>query len=259
MYKEFAISESSQGLVGVQGENALSWGDFWSSLPLPTERQVATVATTFQWKMIRPHIRPGMRFLEAGCGLGAWVRFVVGQGLEPIGLDFSRHLLSRLHREFPHFSWLAGDVRSLGVASDSVDILVSWGVVEHDEAGPAQALAEFHRVLKRGGRAFITVPWLSAWRRINGMRQGGDNKHITPDGAIFHQHYFETEEFSDLVRAAGFTIEAAQPYGGQSTILPKGLRQGFPTMTKIFKRTLGRVIPSSIFGHMLFVVARKDG
>ena len=49
------------------------------------------------------------------------------------------------------------DVRALPYADETFDLIYSMGTVEHfDET--AQALAEIHRVLRRGGRAIIGVP-----------------------------------------------------------------------------------------------------
>jgi len=49
---------------------------------------------------------------------------------------------------------------------NSVDIVLSFGVVEHFKEGPERPLSEIYRILKPGGIAIITTPCLNSVRKI---------------------------------------------------------------------------------------------
>src|SRR5204863_8032571 len=114
----------------------------------------------------------------------------------------------------PGLGVTVGDVRRLPLRTASVDALLSFGVVEHDERGPAEALAESRRVLRDGGLLVLSVPcdnWLrrlvtnrimdrvTRRRRKSGMRLG------------FVEYRFTAREVCDFVARAGFHVEAIHP------------------------------------------------
>jgi ubiquinone/menaquinone biosynthesis C-methylase UbiE len=111
-----------------------------------------------RWRLIQQHIRRGARILDAGCGAGEWVAFLNENGFDAEGLDYSEELIGRVGRMYPKYRWKLGTVQNMPYADGSMSAVISWGVIEHDEAGPAAALADFHRVLGPGGVTIVTVP-----------------------------------------------------------------------------------------------------
>jgi|YelNatPaOPRAMG01_1025707.scaffolds.fasta_scaffold00079_15 SAM-dependent methyltransferase len=109
---------------------------------------------------------PPARVLEAGCGLGAWVIHLAQRGYQAVGVDIEREVVIQGKRESPETPILVADVLALPHPDDCFDAYVSLGVVEHFEEGPQKALREAYRVLKPGGLAFVSVPYLSATRRL---------------------------------------------------------------------------------------------
>jgi SAM-dependent methyltransferase len=108
-------------------------------------------------------LRPGMRVLDVGAGTGLLAldasRRVRGPG-RVIALDVSHDALAecrRAPRSGGLLAALVGDTVSLPLADRSVDALVARSVLIYvvDKAGAA---AEFHRVLRPGGRASIYEP-----------------------------------------------------------------------------------------------------
>jgi ubiquinone/menaquinone biosynthesis C-methylase UbiE len=157
---------------------------------------------TKEWALIRRHVPPGAAVLDAGCGFGEWVSFLSTKGYRAEGLDFSKELVSRLVETYPALKWTHGDVKSLPYADASFDAVVSWGVIEHDEAGPARALSEFRRVLKAGGVAILTVPVDSPAQR----RAAAYLYHRTTERQVFFQYFMTAEELGEQSRTVGFEI-----------------------------------------------------
>ena len=103
--------------------------------------------------------------LDFGCGTGAQTQAFSGTGCTMVAVDVHLQHLQTLTDHLSGNEKLLGlvyDGRNLPVASESVDVVVSYDVLEH-VADEAQALREVHRVLKPGGSFVITVPnkgWL---------------------------------------------------------------------------------------------------
>ncbi|MBL7206055.1 MAG: class I SAM-dependent methyltransferase [Candidatus Aenigmarchaeota archaeon] len=97
-------------------------------------------------------------FLEAGCGTGHWVFYAKEKGNRAFGIDISTEALkiAKTH-EKSDSQFICGDVKKLPIAQGSFDIIVSLGVIEHIDR-PDKIINEFYRVLKKGGKCFITVP-----------------------------------------------------------------------------------------------------
>ena len=83
------------------------------------------------------------------------------RGLKVISMDISINsfITARQDSDFGDVSLLAGDVNSVPLAAESVDIVFLCEVLEHLNA-PERALKEAHRVLRKGGYILIDVPWL---------------------------------------------------------------------------------------------------
>jgi SAM-dependent methyltransferase len=110
---------------------------------------------------------PGLRWLDVGCGTGALTATVLAES-EPAqitGVDpapgFLAHARDRV--DDPRAAFEVGDARALPVADASVDVVVS-GLALNFVPEPAQAVAEFARVLRPGGVAAAYV-----WDYAEGM------------------------------------------------------------------------------------------
>jgi len=107
-----------------------------------------------------------LKILEAGCGLGGWVQYFLDKGHRVIGVEYESEVVKRVKGSDSSFPIVQGDVRRLEFLDNSFDAYISLGVIEHFEEGPQKVLSEAKRVLKPGGVAFITVPYLNLFRRI---------------------------------------------------------------------------------------------
>ncbi len=107
-------------------------------------------------------LAPKSKVLEAGCGLGHWVFWISEQGYKTIGIDISKKaiILAKKYakkNKIDTCSFLNADVRSIPFRDNYFDYIFSFGVVEHFK-NPTTLISEFHRVLKPGGKVFISVP-----------------------------------------------------------------------------------------------------
>jgi len=163
------------------------------------------IGTTLEAKMIRRLVPQGGRILDAGCGFGEWVAYLRSKGYRAFGCDYSSELIRRLRETYPDTEWVQTDIRNMQIEEASVDAIISWGVIEHDEAGPASALREFHRILRPGGHAIVTVPINTPLARASAQylerRSGGEQ--------TFFQYLMSTAELEEHGRNAGFEVSAS--------------------------------------------------
>jgi len=107
-----------------------------------------------------------MRILEGGCGFGAWCLWFQERGHEIVGIEYDERIVERAHEFDKTVPVVLGDITDLKYPDSSFDAYISLGVIEHFEHGPEKALTEAHRILKPGGLAFVTTPYLTVFRRL---------------------------------------------------------------------------------------------
>ena len=100
----------------------------------------------------------GSLVLDAGCGMGRYLRVVAEAGALAVGIDLSRAVEAArdLTREWPGVSVAQGDLLRLPFGEGSFDHVYSLGVLDHTP-DPRRAFLELARLLKPGGRIAIWV------------------------------------------------------------------------------------------------------
>ncbi|MFO0609854.1 MAG: class I SAM-dependent methyltransferase [Polyangiales bacterium] len=249
MYKEYRT----------KGGSPESWAEVFlpGATTLPTFTEAALRGNRY-WREIRARLAPGASVIDAGSGLGAWVRFLNAAGYRARGVDYSPEMHARLAREAPEVDWILGDIRAIPVPDASIDAVISWGVIEHDEAGPDAALREFHRVVKPGGWIFVSVPIDTYEHRYASMVQTDDPG---PAGAFF-QYLFKPREIADVVARAGFDIDLAEPCGRHPALLAPRLCLSLQSAPRIVHKigfgVLSRVASlTPRADNMVLVVGRR--
>ena len=130
----------------------------------------------------------GKRVLDFGAGSGTFAHALAAEGVEVRAVEPDPGLRSRLTVS------ASADVGE--VASESVDLVYSFNVLEHIE-DDAAALAELRRVLKPGGRLLLYVP---AFMLL----------YSEMDRRIGHVRRYRKTALKERVRKAGFAVDDAR-------------------------------------------------
>lgn len=135
----------------------------------------------------------GARVLDAGCGTGGLLRRLHGSRPQwtLAGLDFSP-LACELARERTGGEVVQGSITAMPFADAAFDAITSCDVL-CQIAEPAQAVREFHRVLRSGGHLVLTMPayqWMYSYhdREVDNLRR------------------YNRVEVNTLLEGAGFRI-----------------------------------------------------
>lgn len=96
--------------------------------------------------------------LEVGCGEGRGIGLVINHVKSFTAIDKIESALKVLGQKFPEGKFVAMSIPPFtGLENDFYDYVISFQVIEHIE-NDAEYLKEIHRVLKPGGKAFLTTP-----------------------------------------------------------------------------------------------------
>jgi SAM-dependent methyltransferase len=104
--------------------------------------------------LIRKHLVPGQKILDAGCG--RYMKFCkdLSNDAAVVGIDLETTLETD-NRSMPF--GVRGDVSQLPFPDSHFDMVISRSVIEHLE-DPPQVFREFSRVLRPGGKVVIITP-----------------------------------------------------------------------------------------------------
>ena len=118
-------------------------------------------------------LRPGDRFVDLGCGLGAALEQAVATGCEVAGIDPSPTMVERASRRVPSADVRLGSVESIPFEDDRFTAALSVSTFHH-WADPGAGLVEIRRVLAPAGRLLIVERKLK-----DGMGHGLDTDGAT--------------------------------------------------------------------------------
>jgi ubiquinone/menaquinone biosynthesis C-methylase UbiE len=146
------------------------------------------------------------RVLDVGCGTGLMSARLTASGRRVTGIDLSAAMIARARRRRGvNHEFIEGDAENLPVASGSFDAVVNL-ISFHHYPNPTRALAEFHRVLRPGGRLVLIAfdrqsRYITLTQRTNRWTRdiAGESWQKT------------SEEALALVRAAGFANVEIRP------------------------------------------------
>lgn len=204
------------------------WDKVWATQETRELYEQAAKGNLGYYEEIFPkHLPKDGVILEAGSGLGQFVMALKARGYEVEGVDYGERTVNEVKSQFPDLPIRLGDVTNLDVPDGYYSAYISLGVMEHDPSGPTKFLLEAYRVLKVGGVALISTPYINPIRALK-MSLGQFTKTI-PQHLDFYQYAYSAKEFDQLLRASGFSPIAHYQYGGY-----KGIKDELPGLQKLF-------------------------
>lgn len=152
--------------------------------------------TGYRWDSLKfgilgAHILLRGRFLDIGCGLGHFCRFMKARNseLETYGIDFSPKAIELAEKIDPKIDFRVADAMKIPFPDNFFDVVSALEIIEHLE-NPDEAIKEWKRVLKPKKKLFITTPW-------RGIRQ-----HAIGDALVSCEHLQEwtPDEFHQFLK-----------------------------------------------------------
>jgi ubiquinone/menaquinone biosynthesis C-methylase UbiE len=151
--------------------------------------------------------------LDLGCGIGRVTRYVAPLCQEIWAVDVSETML-RFARErlaeLPNVRFLLGRGTALPeIETASVDFTYSLLTLQHVEREHAfRLLRELRRVLRDGGRAYLTFPNLLSDEYLQAFLHYVEVDEVSNPARA---RFYTPEEVARLLPAAGFEIESIEP------------------------------------------------
>ena len=180
--------------------------DFWADAPDDPE--------PWEWErrraLLLAEARASERVLDLGCGAGRFVAALRDAGADPVGVEIAEAALERARRNAP-----GADLRliepdgSLPLDHASVDLVWCSEVLEH-VADTAHLLLEVRRVLRRGGRMLVTVPFHGRARNV-AIALARFEAHFDPLGQ--HLRFYTRSSLAATLRASGFEDVTVTAWG----------------------------------------------
>jgi tellurite methyltransferase len=144
-------------------------------------------------QLLKERIVPGMRILDAGCGTGRNLVYLLRRGFEVFGVDessaalaHSRQLAAHLAPSLPAENFRVEPVERMSFADASFDVVLSSAVLHfaRDEEQWQRMFSEMWRVLKSGGIFFARLASsIGIENKIKLVDDRGGQRYQLPDGS----------------------------------------------------------------------------
>ena len=130
------------------------------------QQQLGQIDIYFFDQLLRNNIMPGMRVLDAGCGPGRNLVYLLREGYEVFGSDQSpaaiaqtRALVAALAPHLPAENFRVEPIESISYPDDTFDLIICSAVLHfaRDDAHFNAMLENLWRVLKPGGLLFCRL------------------------------------------------------------------------------------------------------
>ncbi len=143
-----------------------------------------------RYEFVLRQMRGDETLLDTGCGVGYGVQMLVQKTKEAFAVDYSLPALTHAAQHYgaPNLHYAQMDCHSLALASSKFDVVVSLEMFEHLEK-PTEYLSDCHRVLRPGGRLYLSTPNRAAWKI-----------HMRSIGAVYDFHV----NMVDLAQLRGY-------------------------------------------------------
>ncbi len=196
-----------------------AWRDIW--LETDFARELATLEYPRARELLNlylPYLDRGAPVLEAGCGPGHVVYYLRQRGYAALGIDYAPEALRPTRAQFPDLPLHLGDVHRLPYRANSFGAYLSFGVVEHFEQGPTEALREAFRVLRPKGILVLTTPTSNF---VDDLRALADRlipaRRARPPRAQYYETAYTGAQLAEFCCSVGFRVLKVVPYSHSFT------------------------------------------
>jgi SAM-dependent methyltransferase len=146
-------------------------------------------------------IGPGRRVLDLAAGTGKLTRLLVPTGAEVVAVEPVAAMREQLRALLPDVDVRDGTAEGLPLRDRSLHAITAAQAFHWFD--PPVALAEMHRVLRRGGHLFLV--WNTRDRRHDWVRRFGDLLVDSPDAERPYDSYYDVDYPGTIAEAGGFT------------------------------------------------------
>jgi 2-polyprenyl-3-methyl-5-hydroxy-6-metoxy-1,4-benzoquinol methylase len=172
----------------------------------------------------------GMNVVDLGCGTGYFTGLLVEQGFHVQAADLVERNLAALRQFHPGVEAVQADLTDLPFADQSFDAAFCLEVLEHID-DDRRALTEIARVLKTGGRLFLTTPNRDAPLPLV-ERLPLASVHVEPGPEQHVRDGYAPGELAGLLETAGLRVKNLITFGGPAY----RAAQGFVSMAHLVVR-----------------------
>jgi SAM-dependent methyltransferase len=162
-------------------------------------------------QLLRGRLIPGMRVVDAGCGSGRNLVYLLRTGYEVFGVDADdeaiesvRMLAASLAPQWPGANFRVEAVERMSFPDDFADVVLSSAVLHfsRDDRQFEAMVGEMWRILKPGGMLFCRLA--SAIGMEARVRQTAGRRFLLPDGS--ERYLVDEEMLVELTRRLGGTL-----------------------------------------------------
>lgn len=192
---------------------------------------------------------PGSLYLDVGCGAGTYTRWLHGQGVSVVGVDYSQPALRKaMARTTAGIPFCSADATRLPFRDASVDGILCLGVLQAVHAS-APLVHELARVIRDGGRLWIDG------LNYYGFSGWCDRTRRKLRGKPMHLRYESAARLVDVLRHAGFV----SPVLNWLPLMPSRLQILQPTFESRLARRLLMALPAigCVVSHSFLISAER--
>lgn len=185
---------------------------------------VDDLADTPWHRLVKQHLSipddlANKRVLEIGCGRGGFACWLAGQqprSGEIVAADFSsaavrKGKLFSTERGLDRIRWEVMDIEAIGHENESFDTVISCETIEH-VPNPQKALRELSRILRPGGRLFLTTPNYMGIMGLHRIYVGLSGRTYTEEGQPIN-NFMLAPRTRRMVVKAGLKIKLVDGIG----------------------------------------------
>lgn len=175
------------------------WDNVWSDYDFNKELQGGD---EFVQSVLPGFNQLSDRILEGGCGACSFVAAMERMGYRSVGVDFAVRTLRAVKGVAPDLTLCAADLTNLPFEDSSFDAYWSIGIIEHFQEGYGSLMCECRRVLRLGGIAYISFPYMNFLRKCKALMRMYNQ--VVPEGAEFYQYALNHKEVQRIWESEGF-------------------------------------------------------